>query len=126
MHAKDFRNLLKSTWTKRHILKILGQNTYSVQINKTNLIWKRHQNQLILWDISNIDDTNYEQTERLRDSLKDNVSENDLTANVEGITDKGEIINEDIVSEPSISSHESSSKYPKPKRARKSPDRLRC
>lgn len=124
MHAKDFRNLLKSTWTKRHILKILGQNTYSVQINKTNLIWKRHQNQLILWDISNIDDTNYEQTERLRDSLKDNVSENDLTAFVEGITEKGEMNNKNIVSEPSTSLHESFSRNPRPKKARKSPDRF--
>ncbi|XP_044764532.1 uncharacterized protein K02A2.6-like [Coccinella septempunctata] len=114
---------------------ITGKNVYLVKVYNTDLVWKRHQNQLVSFDISNVGDIdssfddNDEVANDSYDHCNNDVSNEHCLEN--GISDElpsdvdGRMIEEGNRAQKVTPQRTSLLVQNRPKRLRKSPDRWR-
>lgn len=124
VYAKDYRNIRKPTWTVAHVNKILGKNVYLVTVYKSdNLVWKRHLNQLRKCEILNSSESDLEivnDDENILVTSDTPIIISDSPVNVEN---PFSLLRDN---EPRTSSSRTSFLIEnRPKRTRKSPDRLK-
>lgn len=112
--AKDYRNIQKPIWTICHVIKVLGKNVYLVKVHKSDLTWKRHQNQLRQCE-----------THTQSGSVSESVSVVDESLELDEKADESETVPSRQSSSNNSSVRTSLLIHNRPQRTRKSPDRLR-
>lgn len=128
VYTKDYKNVLKPTWAVGHIVKILGKNVYLINIYKTDLIWKRHLNQIRSGDINSISEPGTTYLEDKNDSEGTSQNGSDYGAhanNVIDLTSEDDLVVNPMDLAPEVRGGSPVTGTSRPRRVRKSPDRLK-
>ncbi|CAI6346160.1 unnamed protein product [Macrosiphum euphorbiae] len=117
VYARDYSNPNKKEWKKGTVEEVLGDRIYLVRLEKGNVIWRRHVDQLI--EVGKINEKSYEIEENEKGEEQTELEEKKINEVKEEAFDKKKYeINESLEKEVEV---------PLPKRSkrkRKKPDRL--
>ncbi|CAI6350433.1 unnamed protein product [Macrosiphum euphorbiae] len=117
VYARDYSNPNKKEWKKGTVEEVLGDRIYLVRLEKGNVIWRRHVDQLI--EVGKINEKSFEIEENEEGEEQTELEEKKINEVKEEAIDKKKYeINESLEKEVEV---------PLPKRSkrkRKKPDRL--